>query len=120
MSLLIVGGTHFVAEALRPELQTVIGAAVVMPIYLVAGVWAAIATRRSGGTFVQGLVAGAILGVLPVILQLIGFGAILGRDQAVTLNSASLGFAGIVWGAALGAGLSMTLGAGTAPAKDRA
>lgn len=120
VSLLIVGGTHFLAEAIRPELQTFIGPAVVMPIYLVTGGWAAFATRRAGGSFLHGLVAGAILGLLPVVLQLVGFGAILGRDPGLTMTSAMFGFAGILWGGALGAGIATAMPSGGASAGARA
>jgi hypothetical protein len=119
VALLVVGGSHFVAEALRQELQTVIEPAVVIPIYLVAGGWAAIATRRSGGTFVHGLVAGAILGLLPVMLQLVGFGGILGRDATATMTSAAFGWLGIFWGSVLGAGLATSMGTGGAGAAAR-
>jgi hypothetical protein len=106
IALLVVGGTHLVAEALRPELQEFIGPAVVMPIHLVAGGWAAYGTLRAGGTFVHGLVAGAILGLLPVALQLVGFGLILGRDPGVTTTTAIFGLITIFWGGALGAGIA--------------
>ena len=106
VTLLIVGGTHLVAEMARPELQDFIGPAVVMPIHLVAGGWAAYATLRAGGTIVHGLVAGAILGTLPLVLQLVGFGVILGRDAEVTLTSGLFGLFTIFWGGALGAGIA--------------
>ena len=108
VSLLIVGGTHFVAEAIRPELKDVIGPAVVIPIYLVVGAWAALRTIDAGGSFIHGLVAGAILGLLPVALQLVGFGVILGRDGAATVTAAAFGFLGILWGAAIGSGYAMS------------
>lgn len=112
VSLLIVGGSHFVAEALRPELQAVVGPAVVIPIYLVSGGWAAVATRRAGGSFLLGLLAGAILGLLPVMLQLVGFGPILGREAAATMSSATFGWLGIFWGGAIGSGLATSIAAG--------
>lgn len=114
VSLLIVGASHFTAEALRPELQAAIVPAVALPIYLVVGGWAAVATRRAGGSFVHGLLAGAILGLLPIVLQLVGFGAILGRDAAATMTSAAFGWVAIFWGGALGAGLAMSMQDGAA------
>jgi hypothetical protein len=105
-SLLIIGGSHFVAEAVRPELHDLVGPAVTMPIYLVAGGWAGYGTHRAGGTFVHGLVAGAVLGLLPLMLQIVGFGALLGRDPGASLTSGLFGFAAIFWGASLGAGIA--------------
>ena len=106
VSLLIVGGTHLVAEMLRPELRDVITPAVVMPLYLVAGAWAGYATVRAGGTFVHGLVAGAILGALPLMLQVVGFGLILGRDGGVVLTSGVFGLIAIFWSGVLGSGFA--------------
>jgi len=106
VSLLIVGGTHLVAEMLRPELKDVITPAVVMPLYLVAGAWAGYATVRAGGTFVQGIVAGAILGVLPLALQIVGFGLILGRDGGAVLTAGVFGLIAIFWSGALGSGFA--------------
>ena len=116
ITLLIVGGTHFVAEAIRPQLQGLIGPAVVMPIHLIAGGWAAVATLRFGGTFVHGLIAGAILGLLPVGLQLIGFGLILGRDAELTMTTAAFGLFTVFWGGALGSGISISMGLTRPPA----
>lgn len=106
IALLVIGGTHLVAEALRPQLHDLVGPAVVMPIYLVAGGWAAYATVRAGGTFVHGLVAGAVLGLLPLVLQLVGFGLILGGDGDAVTTVGIFGLVAIFWGGALGAGIA--------------
>ena len=106
VSVLLVGGTHLVAEMIRPQLQDLIGPAVVMPIHLIAGGWAGYATVRAGGSFVLGLVAGAIIGLLPVALQFVGFGLILGRGADITLSLALFGLFTMFWGGALGAGIA--------------
>ena len=106
ISVLIVGATHLVIEALRPELQDLIGPAVLMPIHLVAGGWAGYATVRAGGTFVHGLVAGAIIGVLPLALNIVGFGLLLGRDSAAVLTIGIFGLFTMFWGGVLGAGIA--------------
>ena len=116
VTLLIVGGTHLIAEGLRPALQDFIGPAVVMPIHLVAGGWAAYATLRAGGTIVHGLVAGAILGTLPLVLQVVGFGLILGRDADASLTAGIFGLFTIFWGGALGAGIGQARSDGGASA----
>jgi len=103
-SLLIVGGSHFIAEAAWPSLQALVTAPVVMPLHLVAGAWAGFATVRAGGSFVHGIVAGAVLGLLPVALQLVGFGLILGRPADVVTTAAVFGFFTILWGGVLGSG----------------
>ncbi|HEX3264159.1 MAG TPA: hypothetical protein VHR16_00705 [Candidatus Limnocylindrales bacterium] len=106
LALLAIGATHLAAELLRPELQTVITPPVVMPIYLVVGGWAGWSTVRAGGSLARGVLAGLLLGVLPVALQLIGFGVIAGRDGATVLTSGVFGFLALLWGAILGAGIA--------------
>ena len=91
IALLIIGGSHLIAELLRPELEDLIGPAVIMPIHLVAGAWAGYATVRAGGTFIHGLIAGALLGLMPLALQLVGFGLILGRDPDAVTTMAIFG-----------------------------
>jgi len=108
-SLIAIGSTHLLAELIRPELQSVFTPPVVMPIYLVAGAWAAIGTSRSGGGIVQAVGAAAILGLLPVGLQLVGFGVIAGRDGTAVASSAILGFVAIAWGGFLGTGVARSV-----------
>lgn len=107
--LLVIGGTHLLAEAIRPELHDVVGPAVAMPIYLVVGGWAAFGVVRAGGTFVHGLLAGAILGLLPAMLQVVGFGVLLGHDAASVTTSALFGFIALVWGGSIGSGIASSL-----------
>jgi len=106
LTLLIIGGTHLALEAVRPELHDVISPAAVMPIYLVVGGWTAFGVARTGGGFVGGLVAAAILGLMPAMLQLVGFGVLLGRDGGAVTTAALFGFAGMAWGGAIGAGIA--------------
>jgi hypothetical protein len=110
LSLLVIGGTHLLAEAVRPELHDVVGPAVAMPIYLVVGGWAAFGIVRAGGTFLHGLLAGAVLGVLPAMLQVIGFGVLLGHDAGSVTTSALFGFIALFWGGSLGSGIASSLG----------
>ena len=120
IALLIIGGSHLLAEGLRPELATSIVSAVVMPIYLVAGGWVGYGTVRAGGTFVHGLAGGAILGLMPVALQLVGFGVILGRDGALVATAGLFGLLAIFWGGVLGAGVAVCFDGVGFRAKDQA
>jgi hypothetical protein len=104
ISLLIVGGSHLVAELARPSLAAVITPPAVAPLYLAVGAWAGVAVVGAGGTFVHGVVAGAILGLLPVVLQIVGFGMILGREPDAALTAGLFGFVALLWGGILGAG----------------
>ena len=114
IALLFIGGTHLVAEGARPALQDLIGPAVVMPIHLVAGGWAAYMVLRNGGSFWLGLLAGAILGLLPLVLQVVGFGLILGREADAVLTTGIFGLFTIFWGGVLGAGIAASTRSGSA------
>ena len=109
VSLVLIGASHLIGEMVRPELHEVIGPAVAMPIYLVAGAWAGFATIRARASLVFGFVGAAILGLLPVGLQFIGFGLIVGRESAAVTTAALLGWLGVFWGGSLGAGIARTL-----------
>lgn len=112
ISLIVVGATHLVAELIRPELHDAIGPAVAMPIYLVVGAWAGLGTIRAGGSVASGFLAAAILGLLPVALQFVGFGMIAGRDSAAVTTSALFGWLGVFWGGSLGSGIARNLANG--------
>jgi hypothetical protein len=120
VSLLLIGATHFIAEAVRPALQQVFIPPVVMPIYLAVGGWAGFAIVRAGGTFVHGLVGGAVIGALPVALQLVGFGLILGRSGDAVTTAAVFGLLGLFWGGSIGSGIATSLGLGRFPATETA
>jgi hypothetical protein len=109
VTLLVVGGSHLIAEAIRPGLKDVVGPAVVAPIYLTVGAWGAWAARRAGGGWIVGIVAGAILGIMALALQVVGFGLILGRDADAVLTSGLFGLFAMTWGGAIGSGLAGTL-----------
>lgn len=109
ISLVAIGATHLVAELVRPEIHEAIGPAVAMPIYLAAGAMAAYATLGAGGSAAHGFIAGAVLGLLPVVLQFVGFGVIAGRDSASVTTSAAFGWLGVFWGGALGSALAQIL-----------
>ena len=110
ISLVVIGATHLIAEMAWPDLHDVVGPAVVMPIYLVAGAWAAYGTIRAGGGVGYGFIAGAILGLLPLMLQLVGFGLIVGRESAAVTLAGLFGWLGVFWGGSLGSGLAAGLG----------
>jgi hypothetical protein len=115
IGLLIVGGSHLGAEAVRPALRDLLTPPALIPFYLAAGAWAGSATVRAGGTFVHGILAGALLGLLPVILQVVGFGLLLGRDGDSVTSAAFVGAFAIFWGGVLGSGFAQgrTATAGT-------
>jgi len=108
ISLLLIGGTHFIGEFARPQMKDFVTPAVEMPLLLAAGAWAGFATVRAGGSYLLGFVAAAILGLLPAALQLIGFGMILGPDGALVTTAALFGFSAVLWGGFLGTGFALS------------
>ena len=115
VSLLITGGLHFMLEALRPDLQSLFVPAVLAPILLGYGAWVGYRAIQAGGTYVQAIVAGAILGLLPLILDVVGFGMILARGVDAGVTAGIFGLALVVFGSLLGSGV--VLSRETAPAR---
>jgi len=104
VSLLITGMWHFAVEAIWPDLRNVFVPAVLGPILLAYGAWAGYRTANAGGGYVGAIVAGAILGVLPLMLDIVGFGMILGRGTDAGLLAGVFGFSMVLFGALLGGG----------------
>jgi hypothetical protein len=107
ISLLITGGLHFTLEAIRPDLQGFFVPAVLAPILLTYGIWVGHKAIQGGGGFVDAILAAVILGLLPVVLDVVGFGVILGRGVDVGTSAGIFGFAMVVFGALIGSGFML-------------
>jgi hypothetical protein len=108
VSLLITGMWHFVVEAIWPDLRNAFVPAVLGPILLAYGAWAGYRTANAGGGYVGAIVAGAILGLLPLMLDIVGFGIILGRGTDAGLLGGVFGLSMVVFGALIGGGYRMS------------
>jgi hypothetical protein len=108
ISLLITGATHFMLEAIWPDLRNTFIPPVLAPILLAYGAWVGYRAIGAGGTYLHAIVAAAILGILPIALDIIGFGQILGRGTDAGILSGVFGFAVIVFGSLLGAGFALS------------
>lgn len=108
ISLLITGATHFMLEAIWPDLRNTFVPAVLAPILLAYGAWVGYRAISAGGTYLHAVVAAAILGILPIILDIIGFGQILGRGTDAGVLAGVFGFAVIVFGSLIGAGFALS------------
>ena len=108
VSLLITGALHFSAEAIWPDLRTLFVAPSLAPLLLAYGVWTGSSTVGAGGGFTPAIVAGAILGLLPLALDVVGFGMILGHGVSIGTLAGVYGFAMVVFGSLLGAGFEMS------------
>lgn len=109
IAFLIVGGVHFGEEALRSDLQGIFGPPVTGPALLVFGIWVGYLAVRGGGNFVDAIVVGAILGLFPLMEQVVGFGIILDRTVDATIPLGIFTWDMVFWGALIGGGFAMGL-----------
>jgi hypothetical protein len=103
-SLMITGLWHFAVEAIWPQLQTLFVPAVLGPILLAYGAWAGLRSSQATSSFLIGVGSGAIVGLLPLMLDIVGFGLILGRGLDAGLLAGIFGFSMVLFGALLGSG----------------
>ncbi len=108
VSLLITGMWHFTIEAIWPDLRNTFVPAVLAPLLFSYGAWAGYRTVAAGGSYAVAIVAGAILGLLPLMLDIIGFGVILSRGVDVGLLAGVFGFSMVLFGALLGGGYAVS------------
>ena len=78
------------------------------PVLLAFGIWAGYRTAQSGGNLGHVILAGVILGILPVILDIGGFGIILGRGVQEGMLAGVFGFAMILFGSLTGGGFALS------------
>ena len=108
ISLLITGAAHFTLEAIWPDLRSTFVPPVLAPILLTYGAWVGYRAIGAGGTYLHAIVAAAILGILPIVLDIVGFGLILGRGTDAGIMAGVFGFAVIVFGSLIGAGFALS------------
>ncbi len=107
ISLLIVGGVHFAEEIVLPDLRNVFGPAVLGPLVLAFGIWTGYRAIRYGGGYGDAALAGALLGLLPVVVEYVGFGILLGRGTDAGTLGAVFGWDMVFWGALIGGGFAL-------------
>ncbi len=108
IGLLITGGLHFTAEAILPDLKNIFQPPVLAPLLLAFGVWVGYKMLQFGGNYGSAILAGAILGLLPVVLDIVGFGMILGRGVAQGMLAGVFGFGMILFGSLIGSGFALS------------
>jgi hypothetical protein len=108
ISLLITGAFHFTIEAIWPDLKTTFIPAVLAPLLLVYGLWVGYRAIQFGGTYLHAILAAAILGILPIVLEIVGFGVILGRGVQDRELAGIFAFSFILFGALIGAGFALS------------
>lgn len=106
VSLLLTGTWHFTVEAIWPDLRNAFVPAVLSPLLLAYGAWVGYRSVRATNNYVLAIVAGAVLGLLPLMLEVVGFGIILGRGFDAGLLAGIYGFSMVLFGALLGGGFA--------------
>jgi hypothetical protein len=104
ISLLITGSLHFMLEAIWPDLKSTFSPPVLAPLFLAYGAWVGSRSIELGGSYAEAISAGAILGLLPILLDIVGFGIILDRGTSAGTLAAMFGWSSIVFGSLLGGG----------------
>ena len=107
VSLLVTGGWHLTIEAIWPDLRSTFVPPVLLPVLLAYGAWAGYRSVAASGSYIVGVAAGVILGLLPFTLQLVGFGLMLGRGFDAGLLGGIFGFTAVLWGSLLGGGFAI-------------
>ena len=106
IGLVITGMWHLAIEAIWPDLQTFFVPAVLAPLLLSYGAWVGYRAVTSGVGFVMAVGAGVLLGLLPLGLDIVGFGMLLGRGLTEGAVAGIFGLSVITFGALLGAGFA--------------
>ena len=106
--LILAGLIHLVAEAAMPGLSALFTLTIVGPVLLGFGVLTGYRAAMNGGNLGHVIGAGVALGLLPVILDTVGFGMILGRGAAMGLVGGVAGLLIILWGALLGGAIGLS------------
>ena len=105
ISILITGSTHFILEAVWPDLQKLFVASSLAPLLLAFGIWVGYKAIHNGGNYLTAIVAGVILGALPLMLETFGFGMILGFSGRFLVGV--YGFAMVLFGSLIGGGFAL-------------
>jgi hypothetical protein len=107
ISLLITGALHFTLEAILPDLKNFFVPPVLGALFLAYGIWTGYKAVHNGGNYVHAVIAGAILGLLPLMLDTVGFGMILGRGVQWGVLAGVFGFSMILFASLIGSGFAL-------------
>ena len=108
ISAVIVGLLHLISEAILPDLKGIFQPPVVALVVMSFGIWAGYKTVQFGGNYGNVIVAGLILGILPLFLQIVGFGLLLGRGMTSGVLGGVFGFDTVIFGSLIGGGFALS------------
>ena len=102
-ALISTGMVHLAAEAARPDLRNAFTPSTIGPLLLAYGLWIGWSLAGRGVSMVAAVVAGAAVGLLPLGLDVVGFGILLGRGVDAGLTAGMFGFLVVLFGTLAGA-----------------
>ncbi len=108
ISGVIVGLVHLLSEAIFPDLKGYFQPAVVAPVVAAFGIWVGYKAVQSGGNYSSVIVVGVIWGILPLLLQIVGFGLLLGRGTSAGVLGGIFGFDMALFGSLIGGGFALS------------
>jgi hypothetical protein len=106
LTLVMTGVTQFTIEAIWPDLRNFFVPPTLAPLLLAYGAWVGYRAVMMGAGLVPALASGVILGLLPLGLDIIGFGIVLDRGVDQGVLSGVFGMAYIVFGTLFGIGFT--------------
>jgi hypothetical protein len=106
VALIVTGMVHLGAEAVRPDLKNAFTPNTIGPILLAYGIWVGVRSIDGGASIVAAAAAGFVVGLLPLMLDLVGFGILLGRGVDAGLTAGAFGLLMVAFGALIGAGFA--------------
>ncbi len=108
ISAVIVGLLHLISEAIWPDLKGLFQPPVVAIVVTAFGIWVGYKVVQFGGNYGSVIVVGLILGILPLFLQIVGFGLLLGRGMTAGVLGGIFGFDMVLFGSLIGGGFALS------------
>jgi hypothetical protein len=101
-ALIATGMLHLIAEAVRPDLRSDFSPAMVGLLLLAYGLWIGWSVTSGGHSIGVAIAAGAVVGMLPLALDVVGFGILLGRGVDTGITAGVFGFLVVLFGTLAG------------------
>ena|SRR3990172_8613005 len=108
ISAVIIGLLHLISEAIVPDLKGLFQPSVVALVVTALGIWVGYKAVQFGGNYGSVIGVGVILGILPLFLQIVGFGLLLGRGMTAGVQGGIFGFDMVLFGSLIGGGFALS------------
>jgi hypothetical protein len=109
LSMFIAGAMHFTVEAIWPDLQSFYTTPILSLVQFAFGIWVGYKAVHNGGKFLTAILAGALLGLFPLVANPLTFWLILGRSLHTVMLAGLVGWTMVVWGALVSGGFAVSM-----------